>query len=655
MDIQPGTVIDRYRLDVQLGAGAFGSVWRATHTVLHAQHAVKVLSPELAARPAITERFLQEGRIQAQLQHPHIVRVTDVVHAGGWAALVMDYIDGVSLADAIDARKTPLTLAEVQAVVLPLLDALAHAHARNVVHRDIKPANILLRGGALDDPIIVDFGIAKVAADALAGQQHQATRTGMQMGTPEYMSPEQIRGAGHVDQRTDVFAMGAVLYELMTLSRAFDGGSQFDTWERIVRGPRPTLSGDRPADRPISTIIAKATAVEPDERYANCTVFREAVATLGTAPVGAPAPAPPAPPAAARSAPDAPGVTAAVPAGHAPPSPGTLRPRPGTGPGATAPKGPTVSPSTLRPGPAAGQTGSDDVWPPPRRGAPLWLAGLGLLLAGGAVAAIGWTAGQGEPSAPPADTVRASTGTEAPSTPSAATTTPDDTPTPSTSAASTPKATKASPVSSTGSAAATPSAGSGKTPAASGSTVDAPDPDPEAPRPVEPTQAAEDDDPTPVRLPGIAARPSQTLDRIAGMAGLPDLGDLRLPDIPAEPDARPARPQPVATRPAVERQPVRTPTASGADAASQAIRRIIDTDNSARTCLRDALTRGEIGRDSQLDAAIRIDGGRATQVTLRDAALERGRLGACLEDALTAKVYPPLSDARVFRHTFQVK
>jgi len=223
-------------LDV-LGTGGFATVYEARHAALGSRHALKILAPHLSGNREIRARFLAEGRILARLRHPNLVRVTAILALPGVAGLVMDFVKGRTLEEVLRGRREPMALPEIVAVMAPVLDALAVAHGHGVVHRDLKPANLIL--GADDDgevhPVVLDFGIAKLMENASVTKHHD-TRTHMQMGTVGYMSPEQIREARDVDERTDVFALGCIVYELATGVAAFTGDSAFDVQCAIVGG-----------------------------------------------------------------------------------------------------------------------------------------------------------------------------------------------------------------------------------------------------------------------------------------------------------------------------------------------------------------------------------------------------------------------------------
>jgi serine/threonine-protein kinase len=285
--LQPGTELDgRYEVVRLLGQGGMAAVYEVRHLALHSTHALKVLNADLARNDDIRGRFLAEGRIQARFRHPHIVQVTEIVTTPV-AGLVMDYIEGPTLGEFCRGQGlAPRVLLEV---FLPVLDAMEEAHKRGVVHRDLKPDNIIIgkdNRGRLQ-PMVTDFGIAKMLEEGPGGKPR--TQAGARMGTLLYMSPEQIRGAGEVDARTDIFALGAILYEAATGRVAFHASSDYDTMKHIVEGtyepPERVVGGLHPV---IAGCIRKALAVDPAERFQDCASFREALETAFDAGAQAP-------------------------------------------------------------------------------------------------------------------------------------------------------------------------------------------------------------------------------------------------------------------------------------------------------------------------------------------------------------------------------
>ena len=266
----PGTRLDRYVLHEVLGEGGLAVVYRATHVQLGTTHAVKVLKTPSAS---IRRRLLLEGRVQAQLQHPNVVAVTDVIDVQGAPGLVMEFVEGRALDEFLARRR--LTLDEADLIARGILAGVAAAHARGLVHRDLKPANILLKpenGGLV--PKITDFGLAKV----LEGEPELSrTRSGVAMGTPAYMAPEQVRDAKTVDQRADIFALGAILYELLAGRKAFDGDGLLMIFNQVANVDAPPLATLAPdAPERMMAAIGSSLVADPDGRFESAAKLLEA-------------------------------------------------------------------------------------------------------------------------------------------------------------------------------------------------------------------------------------------------------------------------------------------------------------------------------------------------------------------------------------------
>ena len=256
----------KYIIDSELGEGGLAVVYKVRHATLNTPFAVKILKVTL---PSLQERLITEGQLQAQLQHPNVVKVTDVIKIDGFPALVMEFIDGIALDDYLN-ESTP-TPQEAEEMFLQILDAVEEAHDRGIIHRDLKPANVMMqRTRNKLIPKVCDFGLGKNLAKE--GQ----TRTGQQMGTPAYMAPEQIRSTKDVDQRADVFSLGAILYELLTGHRAFKGANTLDLLNAVASQPHatPLLYVQDLEERYVQAIDGSLTK-NAQFRIPDCGTFRE--------------------------------------------------------------------------------------------------------------------------------------------------------------------------------------------------------------------------------------------------------------------------------------------------------------------------------------------------------------------------------------------
>jgi len=269
MEFVPGTDIGgRYVIQRELGRGGFATVFAANHSTLGSTHALKVLH---TSTPTLSQRLLSEGRAQAQLQHPNIVSVTDVVQLDQHVVLVMEFVDGPSLDAVLAARR--LSLPEIDLIVRALLSGVAAAHERGLVHRDLKPANVLIScAGSQVQPKIADFGLVKVLGAEGAG----LTASGVGMGTPAYMAPEQFTAASAVDERCDIYSLGCILYELCSGRRATIGDGVFQLALIAETGDRPAISEMAPQTPPrLAALIDEALSPEPEHRPKSVAVMLE--------------------------------------------------------------------------------------------------------------------------------------------------------------------------------------------------------------------------------------------------------------------------------------------------------------------------------------------------------------------------------------------
>jgi serine/threonine-protein kinase len=261
---EPTEIAGRYQVVQKLGAGAFGTVYKAKDKILGRMVAIKTIRMEgLAAASAGVEemvaRFEREARVSAQLKHPNIVTIHDIGQSGGLSYLAMEFIDGVGL-DRIISQSGKLPIERAASIGAQVAEGLDFAHKNGVVHRDIKPANIMIEAG--DRVKITDFGIAK----ATDSGEH-LTMTGSLLGTPSYMSPEQARG-GTLDGRSDLFSVGCLLYEMVTGRKAFRGDSITALLFKIITEEPPPLKENDPGiPDEVERIILKALCKAPEVRY----------------------------------------------------------------------------------------------------------------------------------------------------------------------------------------------------------------------------------------------------------------------------------------------------------------------------------------------------------------------------------------------------
>lgn len=265
----------RYRLLHQLGKGGMGSVWSAEHLALHSLVAVKLLDDQIARNPDAVERFRREAQAAAALRSAHVVQVLDYGVDGTTPFLVMELLKGEDLAARLQksGRLAPPALLEIMQQVAR---AVGRAHEAGIVHRDLKPENVFLVDEGDHELVkVLDFGIAKSVAPGFAPS---ATRTGVTMGTPYYMSPEQAEGKREVDHRTDLWALGVICSECLTGVRPFDGQTFGELLLNICARPAPVPSTLAVVPRHFDAWFAKATDRDPARRFAN---VHELVSTLG--------------------------------------------------------------------------------------------------------------------------------------------------------------------------------------------------------------------------------------------------------------------------------------------------------------------------------------------------------------------------------------
>jgi serine/threonine protein kinase len=261
---------DRYRIDRELGAGGMATVYLAEDLKHNRKVAVKVLKPELAVAIG-AERFLAEIKTTANLQHPHILALHDSGEVNGTVFYVMPYIDGESLRDRLN-REKQLPVDDAIRIAGEVADALEYAHERGVIHRDIKPENILLQRG---HAVVADFGIA-LAASKTGGAR--MTETGMSLGTPTYMSPEQAMGAREVDSRTDIYSLGCMLYEMLAGEPPFVGPTAQSIVAKVITESPKSLTAQRhTVPSHVDASVQKALEKLAADRFATAGAFAESL------------------------------------------------------------------------------------------------------------------------------------------------------------------------------------------------------------------------------------------------------------------------------------------------------------------------------------------------------------------------------------------
>jgi serine/threonine protein kinase len=279
MALTSGTKLGPYEIQSPLGAGGMGEVYRARDVRLDRTVAIKVLASHLSSSPELKQRMEREARSISSLNHPHICHLYDVGSQDGTDYLVMEFLEGETLAQRL--RKGALPLNEILKIGIAVAEALAVAHRQGIVHRDLKPGNIMLtKGGAK----LMDFGLAKSAGAGLgsassapllsaARTMSQAspvsplTMAGTMIGTIQYMSPEQIEGK-EADARSDLFALGAVLYEMVTGARPFEGKSQISVASAILEKEPEPISVAQPLAPPaFERVVTACLAKSPEERF----------------------------------------------------------------------------------------------------------------------------------------------------------------------------------------------------------------------------------------------------------------------------------------------------------------------------------------------------------------------------------------------------
>ncbi len=262
-----------YKIISVLGEGGMGTVYLAEHNSFDRKVAIKAIHPHLAKNEEIRRRFKNEAATMARLQHPNIVSLYDYFDDDEGLYLIMELVEGIELESYIRNIGCPLDEYVSSAFMKQLLDAFSHAHDKGVVHRDIKPANILItKDGGIK---VLDFGIAKIVE---GDGMHNMTRTGTQIGTVYYMSPEQVQGK-KVDIRSDIYSLGVTFYQMLTAQNPYNScTTEFEVYSKIVQEQLPSPKFINPSISDVTvTILKRATAKDPADRFQNCEQFKHAI------------------------------------------------------------------------------------------------------------------------------------------------------------------------------------------------------------------------------------------------------------------------------------------------------------------------------------------------------------------------------------------
>lgn len=276
MALAPGAMVGPYRILEELGRGGMATVWKAYHEALERYVAIKVLHPTFTEEEAFLDRFQQEAKALARLSHPNIVPIHDYSEHERNPYLVMRYVEGHTLHRYLHGRR--LSLSEILEIVRPVGEALAYAHGQGVLHRDIKPGNVILTFQG--DVVLSDFGLAKLV------EKDEALARELLMGTPQYISPEQAK-ADPLDNRTDLYSLGVVLFEMIAQRVPFDGDTPYDVIHKHIYDPPPSVRALRP-DVPaaVEEVLQTAMAKQPQDRYPDIQtmIMDLEAAILGTKP-----------------------------------------------------------------------------------------------------------------------------------------------------------------------------------------------------------------------------------------------------------------------------------------------------------------------------------------------------------------------------------
>jgi serine/threonine-protein kinase len=273
MENMIGKEILNYRIEQELGKGGMGSVYLATNKNIDQKVAIKALNENLADSVVIRKKFRDEAQLLCSLDHPNIVKFLNFVENDDGVFLIMDLIDGITLEEFINDKNGLIVENRAYEMFDQILSAFAYAHKKGVVHRDIKPANIILTNDSDGNfvPKVLDFGIATIVSESTD------TEKGWVVGTPSYMSPEQVLGV-QVDARSDIYSLGVLLHQMLTGRAPYDTTtlSELEINNKVVKEPLPRMKEFYPyiSDK-LQKMVDKATAKDPEKRFQNCNDFRK--------------------------------------------------------------------------------------------------------------------------------------------------------------------------------------------------------------------------------------------------------------------------------------------------------------------------------------------------------------------------------------------
>jgi serine/threonine protein kinase len=275
-------VAGKYRIEKRLGSGGMGTVFAARHTSTHRLFALKLLSASLSEDDEARVRFVREAKLAGAIDHPAVVRIYDIGYHGASLYMVMDLLVGESLSDRL--KRGPLPVADAIRIMKGILEGVGAAHKKGIVHRDLKPENIFLcrtSEHGFPEPRILDFGVSK----ALVGSEASVlalTKTGEILGTPLYMSPEQVQGAKDIDQRADIYALGVILYQMLSGETPFKAETFPGLIFEIISGEAKPLSQTTPGiSAELNDVVMTAIALSQNDRFASVERLSQAIGPFG--------------------------------------------------------------------------------------------------------------------------------------------------------------------------------------------------------------------------------------------------------------------------------------------------------------------------------------------------------------------------------------